>query len=142
MLAYDDLATVHGNTYRYAIAAVDEAGAQGIESQPTSAVADARAPQVRSTTPRTAEAAAERGTDIIVRYDEAVDPESVSFETINVYREGGALCGRTVQTERRVLVFDPCFPLGKKKQYRVVVYAVSDLLGNSGGRHEWRFTTR
>ncbi|MDP9067857.1 MAG: Ig-like domain-containing protein [Actinomycetota bacterium] len=141
-LTFDDSATEHGNRYRYALAAVDAAGAQGIESQPATARADAIGPRVKSTTPRFNARAAERRTDVIVRFNEPLDPASVSTRTINLFRSGRSVCGRTVQERPHVLVFDPCLPLGKKKEYRAVVYALNDLLGNRGTPHQWRFTTR
>ena len=139
---YADFATEHDSTYRYAIAAVGPDGAQSVESRPTRATADAAGPVVTSRSPGRNGVRIERRTDITARFNERVDPESVSIETINVYRKGRSLCGRAVQETRRSIVFDPCFPLGKKKEYRVVVFGVADMLGNRGFRDSWTFTTR
>lgn len=140
--SYADFATEHDATYRYAIAAVGADGAQSVESRPTRATADDAGPLITSRTPGRNAPGIDRRTNITARFNERVDPESVSIDTINVYRKGRSLCGRTVQETRRALVFDPCFPLGKKKEYRVVVYAVADMLGNRGFRDSWSFTTR
>ena len=139
---YSDFATEHGVTYRYALAAVGPDTAQSVESRPARATADDEGPVVTSRTPGRNAPGIERRTDITARFDERVDPDSVSINTINVYRKGRSLCGRTVQETRRALVFDPCFPLGKKKEYRVVVFGVADMLGNRGFRDSWTFTTR
>lgn len=142
LLAYQDFATEHGRTYRYALAAVDAAGAQGIESEPTTATADARGPVISSRAPGRNGVGIERRADIVARYNESVNPDSVSRFTMNLYKKGRRVCGSTFQQSARILVFDPCFPLGKRKEYKVVVYAVADELGNRGFRDEWKFTTR
>lgn len=142
VLTFRDQATAHGRSYRYALAAVDANGAQGIESAGTVATADARGPKITSRSPGRNGTGIERRADIIVRYDEWVDPTSVSSSTMNLYKKGRRLCGSITQQTRRVLALDPCFPLGKKKTYKVVVYGVADKLGNRGIREEWTFTTR
>ncbi len=142
VLAFQDVTTSHGRRYRYALAAVDATGAQGIESTPATAEADARGPVIASRSPGRNGIEIERDTDIVVRYKEAVDPDSVSRSTINLYKKGRRVCGSTAQLAPRVLSFDPCFALGKRKEYKVVVYAVSDRLGNRGAPDDWKFTTR
>lgn len=142
VLTFQDVSTQHGRTYRYALAAVDAAGAQGIESTFAAALADARGPLVGSRSPGRNGTGIERRVDIVARFNEAVDPNSVSRSTINLYKAGRRVCGSTFQQSARVLLFDPCFPLGPRREYRVVVYAVSDRVGNRGRRAEWSFTTR
>ena len=142
VLAFQDFATQHGRTYRYALAAVDANGAQGIESAPTAATADARGPVITSRSPGRNGTGIERRADIVARYNERVDPNSVSRFTINLYKNGRRVCGSTFQESARVLLFDPCFPLGKRKEYKVVVYGVADEIGNRGDRDTWNFTTR
>lgn len=141
-LAFQDFATEHGRTYRYALATVDASGAQGIESAPTTAIADARGPVITSRSPGRNGIDIKRRVDIVARYDEAVDPNSVSRFTINLYKNGRRICGSTFQLGPRVLAFDPCLPLGKRKEYKVVVYGVADEIGNRGDRDTWKFTTR
>lgn len=142
VLAFQDQATSHGRRYRYALAALDASGAQGIESPGAIAIADARGPKITSRSPGRNGTGIERRTDITVRYEEPVDPLSVSSVTINIYKNERRLCGSTAQHAPRVLVFDPCLPLGKKKEYKVVVSPVADSLGNRGARDAWTFTTR
>jgi endonuclease/exonuclease/phosphatase family metal-dependent hydrolase len=141
-LTFTDTATDHGVTYRYAIAGVDAAGAQGLESPAARARADARGPVVVSRSPGRNGTGIERSRGIVARFNENVDPESVSANTINVYRKGRAICGFTRQRSEQVLAFEPCGPLAKRKDHRVVVYAVRDELGNKGTRATWTFTTR
>jgi endonuclease/exonuclease/phosphatase family metal-dependent hydrolase len=142
ILAFQDFSTEHGRTYRYALAAVDATGAQGLESPDTVVVPDARGPVISSRSPGRNGTDIERRADIVARYNEPVDPNSVSRFTINLYKNGRRVCGSTIQQSARVLVFDPCFPLGKRKEYKVVVYGVADELGNRGDRDVWNFTTR
>ena len=142
ILAYQDFATEHGRTYRYALAAIDANGAQGIESTSTTAIADARGPTITSRSPGRNGTGIERRVDIVARYNERIEPNSVSRFTINLYKNGRRVCGSTFQQGPRVLVFDPCFPLGKRKEYKVVVYGVADEIGNRGDRDSWNFTTR
>ena len=142
ILAFQDAPPQPGRTYRYALAAVDANGAQGVESSPTTAIPDARGPVITSRSPGRNGTGIDRRADIIARYNEPVDPESVSRFTMNLYKNGRRVCGSTFQQSARVLVFDPCFPLGKRKEYKVVVYRVADQLGNGGFRAEWKFTTR
>jgi hypothetical protein len=142
LLGFQDYATEHGRTYRYALAPVDETGAQGLESEPTMATADARGPLITSRSPGRNGVGIERRVDLFARYNEAIDPGSVSRFTMNLYKNGRRVCGYTFQQSARILVFDPCNPLGKKKEYKVVVYGVADRLGNRGDRHVWTFTTR
>ncbi len=142
VLTYTDFATQHGRRYRYALAAVDETGAQGLESEPATAVAHARGPRITSRSPGRNAVRVERRADVVARFDEVVDPDSVRSRTIDLFRDGRRICGRTTQEGPRLLVFDPCRALGKAKEYRVAVYAVSDRLGNRGLYEDWRFTTR
>ena len=116
--------------------------AQGIESRAMAGVADHLGPQVKSTTPWPNATNVERRTDIIARFDEPIDPASVGLDTMKLYRGNRRVCGRTVQQTRRFLAFEPCTPLGKKKQYTVKVSSVVDKLGNRGSFTSWRFTTR
>lgn len=141
-VAYDDYATEHGRNYRYALAAVDAAGAQGIESKPAWMRADSRGPQLKGTTPRSGGTGVDRRTNIYARFDEHVDPTSVSASTIDMYRNGKSVCGRVEQVKRGIVMFDPCNALAKKKEYRAVVRPVRDLLGNRGTTYSWSFVTR
>jgi endonuclease/exonuclease/phosphatase family metal-dependent hydrolase len=141
-LTYTDVATEHGTIYRYTIAAVDGAGAQSLESPAARARADSRGPFVVSRSPGRNGAGIERSRDVIARFNENIDPESVSANTINVYRNGRAICGFTRQRSEQVLVFDPCGSLAKRREHRVVVYGVRDELGNKGERATWKFETR
>lgn len=140
--AYDDYATEHGRNYRYALAATDVAGAQGIESGRVWMRADSRGPHVKGTTPVPGARGVERRTDIYIRFDERVDPSSVGRSTVNVFRNERKVCGRVKQTKPGVVTFDPCNPMVKKKEYRVAVRPVKDALGNRGASYSWRFVTR
>ena len=140
--AYEDSATNHGRNYRYAIAAVDGAGAQGRESLPAWMRADARGPQVTRTRPPSGARGVERGTSIAAMFDERVAPASVARSTMDLYLDGRKVCGRVRQVKPSVVMLDPCNLLRAKKEYRVVVRPVTDALGNRGTSHSWRFVTR
>lgn len=141
-LTYNDFATEHGKRYRYSVAAVDSGGLQGIESRPRAGWADARGPQVKTTSPWANATRIERRPKIIARFDEAFDKSSVSSGTMKLFRNGKRICGRTTVLTRRFIQLKPCNKLGKKKTYTVNVASVLDKLGNRGSFHSWRFTTR
>ncbi len=140
--AYDDYATEHGRNYRYALAAVDAAGAQGLESRPAWMRADARGPQLKGSTPRSGATGVDRSANIFARFDEHIDPVSVGPWTIDLFRDGNSVCGRVEQVKPGIVMLDPCKALAKKKEYRVVVRPVDDALGNRGTKYSWRFVTR
>jgi hypothetical protein len=138
---FDDLATRHGRTYRYAVAAVDATGSQGPESEPKWMTADARGPLVTSVSPRSGAVGVARNVTIRVRFDESVDPSVVTGSTIELRRKGHSLRGRVIRESRRVILFDPKRRLRNKRSYRIVVHAVKDLLGNRGERFYSYFKT-
>ena len=140
--SFRDFATEHNANYRYAVAAIGADGSQGAESAPARIGVDARGPRVKSASPRPGAIGVARGAKMRVRFDENVAAASVDGRTIELWREGRRIRGRTIRTSARVLTFNPRPRLGKRKSYRVVVKSVQDRFGNRGPRFSWRFTTR
>ena len=140
-LAYDDVSTAHGNTYRYAIAPLAVNGAQGLESRATFAKADARGPQVSGIDPPSGATGVGTRVRIRVAFDEFVDADSVTPSTISLYRNGTRIPGQVIRKGGFVLYFDPAFPLRKGETFTVVVRPVSDTLGNIGETFRSRFST-
>jgi endonuclease/exonuclease/phosphatase family metal-dependent hydrolase len=140
-LAYDDSATEHGTTYRYALAPLGADGGQGLESGGSFAEADARGPRVTSVTPSRGAVKVSPHTKIRVTFDEWVDANSVGPNTITLYRGGNALRGRLIRRGGFVLKFDPARRLRKGKTFTIVVRPVADVLGNEGPLFKSQFRT-
>lgn len=145
---FADVATTHGRSYRYAIAAMGADGAQSFESRGTWATADARGPRVTGFSPWSDTTRVPLGTDIIVRYDERVAPTSVTADTVKLVRKprhpGGSemrVAGEVRVTSSHTIEFDPYGKLDRKRSYSIVVRPVLDVLGNKGVWRWSRFTT-
>jgi hypothetical protein len=141
VLSFADVFTEHGRSYRYAVAAHGVDGGIGLESRPAFAVADERGPHVLRLTPLRHATGVDPRVVIAVRYDENVDPESTTGDTIEVFRGRRRIPGTFVLAERRLLTFDPFGRLDKGVTYTVRVASVRDSLGNLGPRASWEFTT-
>ncbi len=141
VLAFADVFTEHGRSYRYAVAPVGANGGVGLESRPAFAVADKKGPHVRRVTPLRNATGVDPGVVIAVRYDERVATDSVAADTIRVFQGRRAVRGTLVAAGARLLTFDPFGRLDKGKTYRVTVASVRDVLGNAGPRAAWEFTT-
>jgi hypothetical protein len=140
--SFRDFATEHDASYRYAVAAIGADGSQGAESPPARISVDARGPRVKSSSPRPGATGVARGAVARVRFDENVAASSVQANTMELWRNGRRVPGRTIRSSARVLTFNPRGRLAKRETYRVVVKSVRDRFGNSGPRYSWRFTTR
>jgi endonuclease/exonuclease/phosphatase family metal-dependent hydrolase len=138
---FTDRATEHGETYRYAIAAVGADGTQGIESRGVEAVADSRGPNVSSVSPFNGARFVERGITITVRFDEWVPSSSVGSGMIQLRFKGRSVGGRLEQVSGRVFTFNPFGRLKNNKTYGVFVRPVDDRLGNSGNSFSSHFST-
>lgn len=138
---YQDLFTEDGRIYRYAIAAIGSDVAQSIESLGARQTADARGPRVSSTTPGPGAFGVDQKLVLKVVYDQGVDPDSVTNDRIRLYRGSKRLPGDVIQQSRRVLLFDPSFPMWRGVSHRVEVKPVRDPLGNLGGSYSWGFVT-
>jgi endonuclease/exonuclease/phosphatase family metal-dependent hydrolase len=143
VLSYLDQETEHGAKYRYAIAAVDATGAQGVESRPSWATADARGPRVIRVSPREGAVGVAPRTNVDVYVNERIDPDSLSQTSIRMVRTdtGRKIGGRVRMITRRHFVFNPYDPLRRGTTYRVVVRALKDRLGNPGPWKIWNFET-
>jgi endonuclease/exonuclease/phosphatase family metal-dependent hydrolase len=138
---YRDVFTEDGTAYRYAIAALGVDLGQSLESLGARQTADSRGPRVSSVTPGPGASGVDQRVVIKVVYDEGVAPDSVTNDRIRLYRGGKRIPGTLIQQSRRVLLFDPNFPLWKGIEHRVEVKPVQDALGNLGGSYSWGFTT-
>jgi exonuclease III len=139
--SFRDFVTEHNTDYRYAVAAIGADGSQGAESSPARIRVDAGGPRVENASPRPGAVGVARGAKMRVRFDEGVAADSVDGRTMQLWREGRRIPGRTIRTSARVLTFNPRARLGKRKTYRAVVGSVQDRFGNRGPRFSWRFTT-
>lgn len=139
--AFGDVFTEHGTSYRYAIAPLGADGGIGGESRPAFAVADAQGPHVARVTPSRNATDVDPNVQIVVRFDERVDPATVDADTMRLWLGDRRIPGVTFVAGARVLTLDPSVRLAKGKTYRAVVDTVDDRLGNAGPRESWRFTT-
>lgn len=139
--SYHDTETSNGVRYRYAVAPVGIDGGQGLESAPVTAVADARGPQVIGRRPPAGGRQVSRNATVHVFYDEAIEPASVTGETIAVYRKGSLVRGVVRQVSGSHLIFDPRSRWRKNSRFVVVVRPVTDVLGNRGTRESFSFET-
>jgi hypothetical protein len=140
-VTFEDTETTDGRRYKYAIAAVDANGAQGLESGPALVEADARGPHVLRVRPRPGMTHVRRDSTVVVRFDERVAPSSVTGSTIELMRKGRPIAGRVKLLSARVLAFNPNKWLRNRTTYSVAVHAVRDRLGNRGSFFSWRFRT-
>jgi hypothetical protein len=139
---FDDQATQHGRSYRYAIAAVGADGGQGLESRGESAFADAQGPQVTWVDPPRGAIGVGPGKAMSVRFDEGVVDDSVDQDSIRVYTNGHEIPGFVIRKFPRLLKFNPANPLRKGRLFTVVVSpGLRDRLGNTGYRYAWSFRT-
>jgi hypothetical protein len=139
--SFVDAFTRHDATYRYAIVAVAPNGGWSRESRAGVVVADARGPTVVRVSPPAGGTGIDVRTEIVVRFDERVDPASANSQSIRLFRGDRPVKGRVSQPRPRVLTFDPVRDLKKGATYRVVVRGLGDVLGNRGPRFAWRFTS-
>jgi endonuclease/exonuclease/phosphatase family metal-dependent hydrolase len=136
-----DTFTDDGRLYTYAIAALAENGAQGLESGSASAIADASGPHVAGVLPFDDRRGFEIWRNIEVRFDERVAPDSVTNDLIQLYLNGRRVRGVVRQKSSRRDVFNPAFPLRKGKEYNARTDGVRDGLGNRGQTFGWNFFT-
>jgi len=136
-----DVSTEHGERYRYRIAPVGADTGEGLESRKVEAVADERGPRVVSTTPGGGATHVDKRTNVVVVFDERVKPATITPDRLQLYRGNHLVHGTLTRVDKRVLVFDPTFPLWRGVEYKAVLRPVSDKLGNFGPGHLWRFTT-
>jgi exonuclease III len=139
--SFRDGSARHETDYRYAVAVIGADGSQSAESRPARITIDRRGPRVITSVPRPGATGVARGTEPQVRFDENVAAGSVNARTMELWRNGRRVPGRTVRSAPRVLTFDPRKRLAKRTGYRVVVKPISDPLGNRGERYSWRFST-
>jgi endonuclease/exonuclease/phosphatase family metal-dependent hydrolase len=135
-----DAATAHGVSYRYAVAAVSDAGTQGQESPPFFARADSHGPRATAVKPAVGATGVPTDATVEVFLDEPVDPATVTQSSIKLYAGGGRANGHVFFVSGRHLSFDP-IRLAKGIRYRAVVRGLKDRLGNVGPRMQWSFTT-
>lgn len=140
-LSFRDVFTGHDKLYRYAIAAVGPEGAHGLESSGTFERADKRGPQVTSVKPRRNSSGVDIRTTIEVRFDERVDPASVTQDSIELRINGRSIGGRVRWIHGRLIKFNPTNPLRKGRDYHGIVKGVRDMLGNKGDWFGWYFRT-
>jgi endonuclease/exonuclease/phosphatase family metal-dependent hydrolase len=140
--SFRDIFTEHGRIYRYAVASVGSDGGFGLESAGVRAEADARGPRVTVVRPADDELNVRRNVIVEVRFDERIDSQSVTGQSVRLFRKGRSIPGRLVQVAPRVLVLKPSGLLGKKKTYNIVVRPLRDKLGNAGPREAYWFRTR
>jgi endonuclease/exonuclease/phosphatase family metal-dependent hydrolase len=139
---FEDTQTLHGRTYKYAVAAVGADGGQGIESRGATDLADARGPEVVFVDPPRGAIGVGPGKSISVRFDEGVAEDSVNQQSIRVYVDGHPVAGFVLRKFPRLLKFNPRSPLKKGKLYTVVVSpGLRDRLGNPSIRNAWSFRT-
>ena len=138
---YQDFFTEDGTPYRYAVAAIGADTGQSAESIGARQIADARGPRVASVTPNPGATGVEQRPIIKLVFDQGVLPESVTNDRVRLFRGSKMLPGELTQQSRRVLLFDPTFPLWKGVTHTVRVKPMKDALGNVGGGYSWSFTT-
>ena len=138
---FGDVFTEHGQSYRYAVAAVGADGAIGHESRPAFAVADKKGPHVLRVTPSRNATGVDPGVTVFVRFDENVAREDVDADTMRLWFGRRRIPALTSVAGARLLRLEPNRRLEKGKTYRVVVDPLHDVLGNAGPRVAWRFTT-
>jgi hypothetical protein len=138
---FSDTFTEDGRFYRYSIAAVGADGGQGLESKATSAIADASGPDVIGVLPRAGSRGVGVGKKLQVRFDERIDPASVTNDSIQLWLGNRRVRGRVNVKGSRLLAFNPSGPLKKGKDYRAVSHGLRDGLGNRGERFGWHFVT-
>ena len=145
---YSDGATAHAQRYRYALAAVGADGAQGLESRPRWARADARGPRVIRVTPRSGASGVPRNSSIVVRFDEPFSTDAVSDSTIELVQKAlwkkgrdRTIGGRVRTISARSIEFDPGSRLRDRRRFIVKVRALRDLLGNRGSSFRSSFST-
>ena len=141
-LAFRDAFTGHDKRYRYAITAVGPEGAHGLESGGTWERADRRGPQVTSVIPRRGATGVDIRKTLEVRFDERVDPSSVTQDSIALRLNGRSIAGKVVWQHGRLMTFNPRFPLKKGKEYHGIVRGLRDMLGNKSEWFGWVFTTQ
>jgi hypothetical protein len=139
--SFTDTFTEDARDYKYSVAAVGSDGGQGLESEPTAAVADSSGPHVIGTLPNDDARDVDVWRTIQVRFEERVDPASVTNDLIELYLGGRRVRGTVRQKSARRIVFNPSFPLKKGKQYRARTNGVRDKLGNRGQTFGWNFST-
>lgn len=136
-----DLQTSHGVAYRYAVAAIGPDGGQGLESFRAWMRADAKGPEVTVVTPRDGATGVNRRTELVVRFNERIDPASITGDRI-VLRRGRAEVGGAIRSiDGRTIGFDPYYPLRRQTWYKVTVKPMRDEVGNRGTGHWWSFLT-
>lgn len=138
---FGDVFTEHGQSYRYAVAAIGADGGIGQESRPAFGVADKKGPHVVRVTPSRNATGIDPDVTIFVRFDERVAVGSVAADTVRLWYGRRRIPATTSFAGARLLRLDPNRRLDKGKTYRVVVDPVRDALGNAGPREAWRFTT-
>ncbi len=145
---YSDSRTKHGVTYRYALAAIGGSGAQGFESRPARAGADAQGPQVTRVTPSSGATRVAPNKTITVRFGERIDLASMGPDTIELVQKARTMRGRDKRIRGRIKIvsgrllnFDPATRLDRKRSFVVIVRAVADQLGNRGRYFSSRFST-
>lgn len=138
---YPDSETVHGQTYRYAIAPVGADGGQGAESVGVAATADARGPQVTGVRPHRDATGVDVHTATTVFFDERIDPATVNQSSIRLFAGRTRVVGQVVIDGPRRLLFRPARALRKGQRYRAAVSGLADALGNEGPFFSWSFRT-
>lgn len=139
--AFLDTGTLHDVSYRYAIAAIGPDGGQGLESVGAWIRIDAKGPAVTTVIPGEGATGVSRRTDLIVRFNERVDPESITADRIVLMR-GRALVGGAIRSlDGRTIEFDPYYPLRRQTWYKVIVRPMRDEIGNRGTGRRWSFQT-
>ena len=140
-LSFRDTFTGHDKSYRYAIAAVGPEGAHGLESGGSWERADKRGPEVTSVVPHRNATGVDIRTTLEVRFDERVDPDSVTQDSIDLRLNGRSIAGRVEWRHGRLITFNPRFPLRKGKDYHGIVKGLQDKLGNRSEWFGWVFAT-
>ena len=125
----------------YAITAVGPEGAHGLESGGAWERADKRGPQVTSVVPHRNATGVDIRTTLEVRFDERVDPESVTQDSIDQRLHRRSNAGRVVGQHGRQLTLNPRFPQKKGQDNHGIVKGLQDKLGNRSDWFGWVFAT-
>ncbi|MGH2755623.1 MAG: Ig-like domain-containing protein [Actinomycetota bacterium] len=137
---YDDVFTEHGVTYRYKVAAIASNEGQGAESGASIVRVDKQGPHVTSVSPGRGATSVDRRADIRVTFNQNVRADSVTRDSIRLFRGRRRVSGKVIRRSDRVLVFDPSSPLRARREHRVMVKPVRDRIGNVGAGVRWTFT--
>lgn len=134
-----DTRTSHGVSYRYAVAAIGPDGGQGLESRGRLVRADAEGPRAIDVRPPEGSTNIDRRADVVVRFNERIDPASISDDRVVLSRGPHGVAGEVASIDGRTIGFDPRYPLRAQTWYKVTVKPLKDVVGNRGTHRSWSF---